>query len=560
MLSRLEIQNIALIKSQSIEFHNGFSVFSGETGAGKSLVIDSLNLVLGARADKSLISVDADFAVVEAVFEKIGEKTIEKLFNFGFDEEDDSLIIFRKMFSDGRNDCRINGRSVTVGMLKDLASTLVDVYGQFENQTMFKNSSQLNLIDNYCKNKKLLVELDFVLDKIADIDKKLETSVGDDKERERLLDLLAFQIDEIESANFFDGEEEELKEKHKMIISKEKFIDSLSSCLQALDDPNFSVLDNIKKAERSLMDISNFESEIEKLIERISDIKFEFSDIVDELHSWFEKYSLNDIDVDFVEARLDLLNNFKKKYGQSIQEINEFCESAKIRFEELKNNKEFIEALKNEREKQIFQAEEICDKLHAARVNVVAELKESISRELIQLGMQNAMFDMLVEKLDKINRSGKDLVTFMFSANAGIEPKPLSKVVSGGELSRFMLALKSVLGKSAQMPTMIFDEIDSGISGQIGKIVGQKLFQISLDSQVLCVSHLAQIVCLADHNYLIKKFEDKDSTKTNVFLLDENQKVEEVVRLVGGEQDSAHAKMLAVDLIQSANYFKRSFN
>lgn len=560
MLRRLRIENIALISSATLEFEEGFCVFTGETGAGKSLVIDSLSLVLGARADRTLITYGKQSATVEAVFEQLSEETCTKLYEFGFEEED-SLILFRRIFEDGRNDCRVNGRSVTVGMLKELASTLVDVYGQFENQTMFKASTQLSLIDSICANKKDILELNEILDKIAEIDKQLEELVGDEKERERLLDMLAFQIDEIEEASFQEGEEEKLKDAHNKIVSKEKVLNSLASTLALLDNASGeNVVDNIKQSAQELSPASMVEPEIEKLKERITDLGFEISDIVDDLHSWVDEYQESEENIDQIEERLDLLNNFKKKYGKTISDIWQFCEDAKERFDKLKNNKEETVKLKEKRASLEAAAEEVAEKLHRARTICAEKFATDIAGELSELGMKSAKFELEITPTATITRTGKDNITFMFSANAGIPVKPLSKVASGGELSRFMLALKQVLGMHGHIGTMVFDEIDTGISGQIGRVVGEKMYQISRKAQVLCISHLPQIACLADSNYLIEKNDDGTQTKTNIKLLEDNEKIDEVARLVGGFGEGTHARLHATEMIQNANYFKRSLS
>ena len=557
MLRKIRIENVALISSQTIEFENGLSVFSGETGAGKSLVIDSLALVLGARADRNIISYGKQFAVVEAVFDNMTELTLQKLYDFGFDEEEDSLILFRKIYDDGRNDCRINGRSVTVGMLKEVASTLVDICGQFENQTMFKSSIQLSLIDDLCSNKQLLLQLSEKLDQIKAIDSKLELLGGDENERERLLDMLAFQIDEIEEANFQENEEENLKLMHNKIVAKEKVVNSIVSALDALENiHSCSVYDSIQSASQYLSVASGFEADIEIIRQKLIDINFEINELNNDLKAWVDKYTDVELDIDSIESRLDLLNNFKKKYGKSIPEIWQFCNNAKNKFDDLKNNKEKIEKLKSQRNILYDEANVIAEELHNVRVAKSVEFASDIKCILSELGMKNASFNVNIERQCKINYNGFDTVVFMFSANSGIPLRALSKVASGGELARFMLALKCVLGLHGHIATMIFDEIDSGISGQTANIVGQKLYQISNTCQVICISHLAQIACFADNNYLIEKFDDGISAQSSVTVLSSEQKINEIARLLGGFGDNVHARLHAVELIDTANLFK----
>lgn len=559
MLRRLKIENIALIRNESIELSDGFVVFSGETGAGKSLVIDSLALVLGARADRGLISYGEKQASVEAVFEGLSEKTTSLMFEYGIDE-DDTLVVFRRIYDDGRNECRVNGRSVTVGMLKALASTLVDVYGQFENQTMFKAANQLEIVDSIAGNKGLLLDLSTKIDEIRQVDDELDQLVGDDKERERSLDMLAFQIDEIEEAGFVDGEEDQLKEKHNKIVAREKVLDSLSACLKALGENggDEKVTDLVKAASNSLSVAGTIEEDAQKAQEVLSGIVYDLEDVVCGLESIVDSYEDSEEEIDRVEERLDLLNNFKKKYGKSIEDINEFCNKAKERFELLSNAKESADRLKAKKEKLEIEARKICESLHEKRVFVGKQFAADISEELGELGMKSAKFDVDIEFVDKISATGSDNVEFMFSANSGLPIRPLAKVASGGELSRFMLALKSVLGKHGHIGTMVFDEIDTGISGNIAKVVGEKMYKISRLGQVLCVSHLPQIACLADVNFLIEKKDDGISTLTSVVELDKTAKIAEVARLVGGSTESGHAVLHATDLVEEADKFKQS--
>ena len=560
MLRRLIIRNIALIESETIEFSQGFTVFSGETGAGKSLVIDSLNLVLGARGDKSLISFGKDFAQVEAYFDLIGDSTKQVLQSFGLEDEDE-IIIVRRLWQDGRNDIKVNGHSLTVKMLKTLSSTLVDVCGQFENQTMFSQANQLNMVDSLANNSDLLKKLNNIFDEIKDLDEKLAELGGDETDRERALDMLSFQIAEIEDANFFDGEEEDLKLKHKKIVGREKVIGSLTSALNALDnDKDDNVADKLKESAIVLSNAAQTDERFAEIEGKLSSLSYEVKDILFQLDEIAEEYADGDEDVDTIEKRFDLLNRFKKKYGETILDINNFCKEAKEKYNLLLDSAASVEKINAQKQELAKNALAVSEEISKRRFEISNIFSKDIQKELCELGMKGAKFEVSISRREQNSRNGIDDVEFFFSANSGIPLHPLSKVASGGELSRFMLALKTVLGKHSDISTMVFDEIDSGISGVIGRILAEKLFAISGGCQVVCVSHLAQIAAMADCNYLIEKIDSEDKTKTTVKTLAESDKVKEIARLAGGESSTDVALAHAADLIKKANEFKDCLN
>ena len=560
MLRRLIIKNIALIESETIEFSYGFTVFSGETGAGKSLIIDSLNLVLGSRADKSLITFGKEFAQVEAVFDCLTCSTKEILNEFGIDDEDE-IIVSRRIWQDGRNDIKVNGHSLTVKMLKTLSSTLVDVCGQFENQTMFSSSNQLALVDSLANNGALLKDLNDLFDQEKSINEKLEELGGNETERERMLDMLSFQISEIEDAAFLEDEEEQLLLSHKKIIAKEKIIDAVSNALKVLDqEMEDNVADKLKESSLFLSNISQNDEKLAEIESKLSALSYDARDCISDLESVANEYSSNELNVDEIEERLDTLNKFKKKYGSTIADINKFCNEAKEKYNLLLDSADSVEKLLAKKAEIARKAREIADKISEKRKDVSASFSKDIEKELSNLGMKSAKFMVSVERKQINTRNGIDDIEFRFSANSGMPVASLAKVASGGELSRFMLALKTVLGKHSDIATMVFDEIDSGISGVVGRIVGEKLYGISKECQVVCVSHLAQIAAIADNNYLIEKFEDGNSARTKVSILNNNLKISEVARLAGGEVGAEVALAHAADLINKANNYKNSLN
>ena len=548
MLQSLTIRNIALIDELTIELGNGFNVLTGETGAGKSLIIDSLALLLGEKADKGLISYDKEFASVEAVFQTDAEDILSKMEEFGLEREN-TIIIYRKLSLDGKNECRVNGKSFTLSMLKMITSPLMDLHGQFQHQELLKQSVQLKTLDEFGVREigKIKNEFKEFFYKLKQVNKQLKSYNFDSKDREKLLDMYSFQINEIEEAHFVSGEEEELKEFRMKVLNQEKIIDSLKRSMSFFGDSGLTY--QIKRLEREFDDVVKYLPEKNDLLERISSIKYEIEDVENEIESASEDLYFDEYSATQNEKRLDLLTSLKKKYGSSVDEINLYLDKIKIEYEKLQNSAEIVEKLEIEREKLINLLKLKANELTETRKNIAEIFVKKVKENLAELSMKSAKFEIVFEQLDETScdENGFDKIEFMFTANSGQPLKPLSKVASGGEMSRFMLSVKNVTADIVSVDTMIFDEIDTGISGDTANALAVKLASIGKNHQVICVTHLAQVASFGSTHFFISKFDDNGKTKTQLNLLEDSSRVAEIARLIGGNISDfslSHAKLM----------------
>ena len=558
MILELSLKNFAVIKSANIEFTKGLNVLSGETGAGKTVIVSALNFVLGAKADKTLIRYGENCAEAQLIVD-ISNNYDAKLVlsEFDVDCDDDNLIIRRKINIDGRSDVKINGVSATLQMLKKLTLTLCDVYGQSEHYALLYKANQLAVLDNFIGEEVLILktEIKDCIDKIKEINKTLEDFGGSVSEREYKLDLLSYQINEIEKANLTSGEEESLLEKKKLISNLEKIGNALNDCKGILGEDNCAI-DMISSAYSRLNSISNYSQNYQDIADRLYNLKSEADDILGEVEGFLDDIDFDEEDRIYTEERLDLIKNLKRKYGNSIEEINEFLEKARVEFDKINE----FEEISNKCNLELKNLQEILtskyQKLTLLRQKGANEFSAKITNELKTLGMKSASFNVNFEPLNTSNLlyNGIDDVEFLFSANAGEPLKSMSKIISGGEMSRFMLAMKIVFSNGEK--TYIFDEIDAGISGEVAKVVAEKFAVLSKNSQVITISHLPQIVSFSDLSFKIEKFDDGAITTTEVKALDNDGKIKEVMRIIGGESDAS--KEHAINLINSANAYKKS--
>ena len=561
MLERLSIKNIALIREQTINFKSGFNVLTGETGAGKSLIIDSLSLLLGEKADKSLISHGETFATVEAVFSSLSDNVLNLLEEFGLERED-TLIISRKISIDGKNECRVNGTTFTLSMLKKLSAPLMDLHGQFEHQNLLKVSNHIGILDSYgaCKISGLLQNYQICYAKYEENQNELRKLVTNDKERERLIDLYSYQVEEIDNAGFYDGEEEELKDFRNQVIHSEKIMDSLSNVVLLGKGDGYEyagVAESIKKMQTMLGMVAEYSKEIAPQLDRIESLKIEFEDVVDTLEEIKDNMYFDEQKAKQNEERLDLLSSFKKKYGSTISEIIEYRDKTQTELEKLINSENRVNELKKDQQKLEAELILTAEKLSKARKESALKMEKEVTSELVSLGMKSARFviDIQPLSLENRNKDGFDRVEFMFSANLGEEVKPLKAVASGGEMSRFMLAVKNITAKIEGISTLIFDEIDTGVSGMMALVLGEKLCMVSKFAQVICVTHLAQVASFGKTQFLIEKSESQGKTITSVKELDRTERVKEIARLVSGVV-SEKALQSAEELLKNAEDFE----
>lgn len=551
MLQSLTIKNIALIDNLTIDLSTGFNVLTGETGAGKSLIIDSIALLLGEKADKGLISYGENFASVEAVFETTSDEVLSKLEEYGLEREN-TIIIYRKLSQDGKNECRVNGKAFTLSMLKSITSPLMDLHGQFQHQELLKTSCQLETLDNFGGDELLKTKKEYkdIYFKLKDIKNQLKSFNFDSRDREKLLDLYSYQINEIEEANFKEGEEEELKEFRMKVLNQEKIAGALNRATSLLSgDGTMSVRDSIKRCEYEVHDITKYMPENEELANRISSLRIELEDIIETLEDQKNNIDFDDYLAAENEKRLDLLVGLKKKYGDNISEINIYLESIKAEYEKLQNSAEIVEKLEKEAEKYKNDLILKAQQLTQIRKEKAEIFERRVKEELQELSMKSARFEISFENLldGAFDDTGFDKIEFLFTANSGQPLKSLSKVASGGEMSRFMLAVKNIIANIDDIGTMIFDEIDTGISGDTANVLAQKLAQIGGSHQVICVTHLAQVASYGRNHYFISKAEIDGKTKTALKLLDDEDRVCEIARIIGGtvsDFSKSHARLM----------------
>lgn len=554
MLERLVIKNIALIDSADIAFGAGLNILSGETGSGKSVILDSLNFVLGSKADKNMIRYGETEAYVRGEFTVAPQSAAVKALEELDIESDGEIIITRKYSADGKGNIKINGNTVTAGMLKTVSQHLVDVYGQSEHFALLSEANQLSVIDGLCGERAADIKnaLSILISEKRECLRRLKQLGGDSAERARRLDLLSYQIKEIDAAELRDGEEEELIAKRRIIENTEKIASAVSGSLGAINGDG-GVSDGISAARRLMANVSEYGDDYSSVSDRLDAVLAELQDIADMLSDMADGLEFDEADARRVEDRLDLIRNLKKKYGATVEEILAFRAKAGEEYDLLSDSEAVAEKLTKrleELDESIFGE---CVKLTELRKNSAESFCRDVESELKSLNISGARFEVSFDEYEKSSANltsvnGSDKVKFMFSANKGEPLKPLNKVISGGELSRFMLAMKACLKDLNGISTYIFDEIDAGISGITARSVAEKFTDIAKNTQIIAVSHLPQICAAGDKNFLISKAEQNGGTVTSVREIVGDAKIAEIIRLTGGGETEA-ARQHAAELI-----------
>ena len=546
MLSSLFISNLALIKNCEINFNKGFNVILGQSGAGKSILIDAISFVLGAKADKTLMRTGENLMKVEAVFDNITEKTKKKLENIGI-ECDDELIISRSLNSDGKSVIRVNGSVVVLKNLRDITEDFVDFCGQHDSVGLINVNNHLALLDSFIgrEAEEHLKTLNSYFDELQEIDKKIKALGGDDTERNRLKEILKFQIDEIENANLMTGEEEELKEKFNYISASEKISENLSLALNYLERESVSASGLVFDAKALLSSLSEFDN-ISDCQDRLNSVYYELKDIAETLENILDNTDYDPVSLERIDKRLDLIKDLKRKYGKNIEEILKFLKDAKGKLEELNNGEELLTLLDRQRGELLGKIEDASSKLSALRKEKAKAFESKLEKELNDLQMKGTSFKVNFEK-GELSRKGQDEVKFVFSANIGEELKDLSKTASGGELSRLLLAFKNIMLDKES--TVIFDEIDSGISGQTAGKVAEKLKNISKYLQTICITHTPVVASKGDEFILVTKESGNSETVSNAQIIHGDEVVREIANLIDGSEKISetainHAKEL----------------
>lgn len=549
MLTNLYIENIAVIEKVNIDFTDGFNVLTGETGAGKSIVIDSINAVLGNRTAKSLIRSGFDSAFVSATFENVSDYAVKKAKSLGFEDDGKTLILQRTLSTSGKNVCHINSRPATVSALKELSPYLIGIHGQNDNMELMSPSVHIRYIDALAKLDFDLKEYKEVFAKLKEAERKLNDANDDETLRFSRIDLLTYQIGEIEDADIKVGEMDALNEEKTVLLNSEKIAKELRKakiCLDSDDETN-GALTLLDDASSSLIFASRYMSSVEPISDRLSNALYELQDCSSEIERVLDDIDSSPQRLDEIEERLDVLYKISKKYGATEAEILDYLMSAKDELSSLKNYEENREKLIQEYNEYLEKANVLATKLSKKRQETCTEFKKKVESEMAFLDMPNVRLEIDFSHTE-LSARGYDKIEFLISANPGEEPKPVSKIASGGELSRMMLAIKTVLSSADFVDTQIFDEIDTGVSGSAAEKIGRKLKELSEKRQVMCVTHQAQIAAFADNHLKISKEVIDEKTYTNVKTLDYDGRVQELARIIDGvtvsETALQHAKKL----------------
>ena len=535
MLKNLYIENIAVIEKTSIDFSGGLNVLTGETGAGKSIVIDSINAVLGNRTSRDLIRNGSETAFVSAEFEDISPKALETLREYGFDTDDGTVIIQREISLNSKGKCRINGRPATVSTLKAVGTYLINIHGQHESYELMSPELHINYIDKLGNLKDDIYEYSKAYQEYRALKSELDKAQFDEAERNRKVDLLQYQVNELEQADMYVGEFEELKEQRNLIENKEKIANALNEAHSLLNggEDTGGILEQLENACSCLESITEYMPDSEDVLKRIQSVLYELEDCTSEISRLADSADSDIGNLEEIEDRIDLIQRLSRKYGSTIQEMLDFLDKAKQELEYLERYEENREQLKESCNKALQNAEKLAIVLSEKRKEISVQFSARVKEEMTFLDMPNVEL-VVSQKKCPLNNLGCDDIEILISTNVGEEPKPVAKIASGGELSRMMLAIKNVLADKDDIDTLIFDEVDTGISGSAAQKVGFKLKEVSKNRQVVCVTHLAQIAALADTHFKIQKNVTNGKTYTNVNALNHDGRRDELARIIGG--------------------------
>ncbi len=560
MLLQLNIMNFALIEKLSIDFSNGFNVLSGETGAGKSILIDAINFVLGGKFNKNLIRVGEEKTVVEAVFSIENPKTLEVLEELEINDEG-VVILTRESFCSGKTIAKVNNKTLLLSKVKQVSETLIDIHGQHENQNLLDSTKHINYVDSFGQDIIMdkLSEYETYYNKYLEIERKIFSLQGNEGEREKKIDFLRFQIDEINTVKPKKGEDEELSKKFNLLSNGEKIKKALEKSyilLKENDESRVSIIDSLTYVVRELKSIEKHFEEIKPVIASLEEAYYNLEDNISTISDLKEDTDYDIGELEFINSRMYQLSSCKKKYGPTLDDVINYRDSIEQQYYELVNCGEIIEKLQKEKDSLKENLMKISDEIHEIRSEISSNLEKEIKKELDYVGLEKSVFKINVELIEELTAKGRDKVQFTISTNPGQPLQPLEEVVSGGELSRIMLALKTVFVDKDHIPSVIFDEVDTGISGRIAQRVGEKMVLISENHQVFCITHLPQIAALADANYLIEKSSTEVTTFTKVKKLNLEEVKQEVARIIGGSEVTVKTLENAGEMIEKANEIK----
>lgn len=536
MLENLHVKNLALIDEIEVEFCPGLNILTGETGAGKSILLGSVNLALGGKYSADLLRTGAKFGLVELTFSGIGGALLEQLESMDVYPEDGRIVLSRKLMT-GRSTSKINGETVSMGLLKDVASLLIDIHGQHEHQSLLHKKNHLAFLDLYAGDavKKWKEQTETAYREYQRLSKKLEDSRLDEQEQKRELSLAQFEVGEIEDAGLSEEEDEELEQTYRRMLDGKRITEGIAEAYRyTSEDSSSNASDLLSRAIRALQDVAECDGQGAQLYEQLSEIDDLLNDFNRELSEYAKTFEFSDEEFYETENRLNEINHLKSKYGNSVSEILTYCEKRKQRLTELEDYEQYMQELFQDAEKAKETYDSCAKKLSEARKKAAVPFVEKIKKGLLDLNFLDTRFEMRFSELKERSAGGTDDAEFYLSTNPGEALRPMGTAASGGELSRIMLVIKTVVADKEDTPTLIFDEIDTGISGITAGKVAEKMHLIGESRQVLCITHLAQIAAMADAHYAIEKAADASSTRTQIHILEKEQSVQELARLLGG--------------------------
>ena len=553
MLSSLHIENIAVIRSADIDVEKGFTVLTGETGAGKSIIIDSINFLLGNRTGKDLIRNGEKSALVSALFTDIDSEVIEKLESIGISvDENGELFLQRTLSAEGKSQIKVNGRSIPASIMKEAAGYLINIHGQHDSKSLLESKYHINLLDSYADNGALVSEYSDLYSKLNEIKSSIKSIEISEGEKERLTEILSYQIKDIDNAKLKKGEEDELLAREAVLRNGEQISKQIRFCYKALysNDKGVTASTLARKSAEALMSVSDVLPDLKEYAEKLNSFAYEMEEIAVCAKEVAGDISLDPlIELNEVQSRLDLIHKLKRKYGSTVDDILAYREKISTELNDITRSEDRIAELKREYGEVEKKADELATKISKKRTDAAKVLEEQVGACLAFLEMPKVRFKVLVDKSDSFGPRGKDNVCFMLSANPGEPLKDLSKIASGGELSRIMLSLKSVLREKESTGTVIFDEVDAGVSGKTSQKIGIKLKQTSESCQVICITHSAQIAALANTHLFISKKEVGERVETSVAKLTYDQRISEVARIMGGQNITEALLSSAKELI-----------
>ena len=557
MLVNLHVKNLAIIDEVEVDFSDRLNVLTGETGAGKSIIIGSINLALGQKSPKDVIRKGADYALVELTFRADTERQRALVEEMGISMEDDEILISRKIMA-GRSVNRINGESVTLAMIRRIADIMIDIHGQNEQQSLLHSAKHMEIVDRYARE-----ELGDRITRMADgyreyqrLQQELSQHEVPEEERLREISFMKYELEEIEQASLMHGEEEQLAEQYRMLSTATEIASGLGEIYGMTGEGNATAAEQLGQSLRILHKLSEYSPQMEEFANQLSDIDSLLTDFNRDISDYMSDFETGGERFAEVEARLDLVRTIKAKYGATTAQVQEYADKLQEKLMKYEEYEQYREALLKSLTQQETTLKSLADEITAIRQKVSHRLEKEIIKALKELNFLQVQFEIAVRPLDHLNSQGQDEVEFMLSTNPGMDLKPIGDAASGGELSRIMLAVKAVLAQHDEIPTLIFDEIDVGISGRTAQMVAEKMAYIGMTHQVICISHLAQIGAMADSHYLIEKTSRNEHTSTDIRLLDEKESVGELARILGGVEITDSVRESAAEMKQMAEKVK----